>query len=47
MQTLAQMFADERAKLESQWSRGDEVSTEELRQAFRRYREFFDRLLQA
>jgi hypothetical protein len=47
MQTLAQTFADERAKLESQWTRGDEVSTEELRQAFRRYREFFDRLLRA
>ena len=47
MQKLAQMFADERARLESQWSRGDEVSTEDLRQAFRRYREFLDRLLHA
>lgn len=47
MQRLAQMFATERAGLESQWSQGDEVSTEDLRQAFRRYRSFFDRLLQA
>jgi hypothetical protein len=46
MQRLAQMFADERANLESQWSHGDEVSTEELRIAFQRYREFFDRLLE-
>jgi hypothetical protein len=47
MQRLAQMFATERARLEAQWSEGDEVSTEDLRQAFRRYRSFFDRLLQA
>jgi hypothetical protein len=46
MQRLAQMFADERANLESQWSHGDEVSTEDLRIAFQRYREFFDRLLE-
>jgi hypothetical protein len=47
MQKVAQMFADERATLESQWSQGDQVSTEDLRLAFRRYREFFDRLLKA
>jgi len=34
-----------RSSLESQWGRGDEVSTEDLRQAMRRYRSFFDRLL--
>jgi hypothetical protein len=45
MQRLAQLFADERAKLEGQWSRGDDISTEDLRQALRRYRGFFDRLL--
>ena len=45
MQHLAGIFADERAKLESQWSRGDDVSTEDLRIALRRYRSFFDRLL--
>ena len=42
---LAQSFADERAKLEQEWSRGNDVSTEDLRQALRRYRAFFQRLL--
>lgn len=42
---LAENFADERAKLEGQWDRGDDVSTEELRLALRRYRSFFNRLL--
>jgi hypothetical protein len=45
MKRLAEVFADERGKLESQWSRGDNVSTEDLRIALRRYRSFFDRLL--
>jgi hypothetical protein len=45
MKRLAQVFADERSKLEEQWSRGDDISTEDLRQALRRYRSFFDRLL--
>jgi hypothetical protein len=45
MQRLAEVFADERGKLEEQWSRGDDVSTEDLRIALRRYRSFFDRLL--
>jgi hypothetical protein len=42
---IAELFADERANLEKQWDRGGEVSTEDLRQALRRYRGFFDRLL--
>jgi hypothetical protein len=42
---LAESFADERAKLEQEWSRGNDVSTENLRQALRRYRAFFHRLL--
>jgi hypothetical protein len=42
---LADSFAAERSKLESQWGRGDDVSTEDLRVALRRYRSFFDRLL--
>lgn len=42
---LAEQFADERGKMEKQWDRGDNVSTEDLRQALRRYRSFFDRLL--
>jgi hypothetical protein len=45
MKRLAQVFADERSKLEEQWSRGDDISTEDLRQALRRYRSFMDRLL--
>jgi hypothetical protein len=42
---IAEQFAAERADLENQWDRGDDVSTEDLRQALRRYRSFFDRLL--
>jgi hypothetical protein len=42
---LAEGFADERNRLEQQWSRGDNVSTEDLRIALQRYRSFFDRLL--
>jgi hypothetical protein len=45
MQRLAQIFAEERANLEGQWSRGGDVSTEDLRIALRRYRSFFTRLL--
>jgi hypothetical protein len=45
MQRLAEMFADERSRLEGQWDRGDDVSTEDLRVALRRYRAFFGRLL--
>jgi hypothetical protein len=47
MQRLAESFAEERAKLEAQWGRGDDVSTEDLRVALRRYRSFFGRLLSA
>lgn len=42
---IAEQFANERSQLEQQWDRGDNVSTEDLRQALRRYRAFFDRLL--
>jgi hypothetical protein len=42
---LTQVFSDARSDLESQWTRGDDVSTEDLRMAFQRYRSFFDRLL--
>lgn len=45
MKRLAEVFADERSGLEKQWDRGDNVSTEDLRVAFQRYRAFFDRLL--
>ena len=42
---LAEVFADERGKLERQWDRGDNISTEDLRVALQRYRSFFTRLL--
>lgn len=45
MKRLAEIFASERDRLESQWGRGDDVSTEDLRIALQRYRSFFDRLL--
>ena len=45
MKRLAEVFAEERSKLEQQWDRGDNVSTEDLRVALQRYRSFFDRLL--
>lgn len=38
-------FARARSRLEEQWSRGQEASTEDLRMALMHYREFFDRLL--
>ncbi|MPZ47834.1 MAG: hypothetical protein GEU75_00690 [Dehalococcoidia bacterium] len=44
---LAQRFADQRERLEGQWTSGSEVSTEDLRQALRQYRSFFQRLLAA
>jgi hypothetical protein len=45
MQHLAKTFADERGKLEGQWDQGGDVSTEDQRTAFQRYRLFFERLL--
>lgn len=47
MTQLAEGFASERTRLEKQWDRGDDVSTEDLRVALKRYRSFFDRLLKA
>jgi hypothetical protein len=47
MQRLAASFSNERERLEGQWDRGDDVSTEDLRVALTRYRSFFDRLLSA
>lgn len=45
MRRLAEIFANERKNMEAQWSRGENVSTEDLRQALQRYRSFFNRLL--
>ena len=38
-------FSEARSRLEAQWARGEEASTEDLRLALQRYREFFERLL--
>lgn len=45
MQQLAEGFAQERERLEAQWGRGEDISTEDLRVALQRYRSFFHRLL--
>ena len=42
---LAEGFAKERERLEAQWGRGEDTSTEDLRVALQRYRSFFQRLL--
>lgn len=42
---LTNSFAQARSGLEAQWARGEDASTEDLRVALRRYRDFFDRLL--
>jgi hypothetical protein len=42
---LAEVFATERHNMEAEWDKTDNVSTEDLRIALRRYRSFFDRLL--
>lgn len=42
---LTEVFTRERATLEGQWMKGDNVSTEDLRIALTRYRTFFHRLL--
>lgn len=45
IQRLAEIFAAERNKLENEWAKGDSVTTEDHRNALRRYRSLFDRLL--
>ena len=45
MKRLAEIFSEERKNMETQWSRGENVSTEDLRLALQRYRSFFNRLL--
>jgi len=47
MQRLADSFAQERSRLEEQWERGEQASTEDLRTALQQYRSFFRRLLVA
>lgn len=43
---LTALFAEERGGLESHLDRNERMSTEDLRVAFRRYRSFFERLLE-
>jgi len=45
IERLSKIFADERSRLEQQWSRGEDISTEDLRVALQRYRSFFRRML--
>jgi hypothetical protein len=47
MKRVAEVFSQERESLEQQWTRGEDVSTEDLRVTLKRYRSFFDRLLAA
>src|SRR5215469_5892389 len=46
IQRLTDIFSAEKSNLANTWSRGEnEISTEDMRQALRRYRAFFDRIL--
>ena len=45
VEQLTTEFAQARSRLEDQWSRGEQASTEDLRLALMHYREFFERLL--
>ncbi len=47
VEQLTTGFSEARARLEAQWARGEKVSTEDLRLALKRYRDFFQRLLSA
>lgn len=42
---IAQRFTNSRQDFEQRWDGGDEPTTEELRQALQRYRDFFQRLV--
>jgi hypothetical protein len=42
---ITSSFADRRGSLEKNWNGGGEASTEDLRQALKQYRSFFERLL--
>lgn len=45
VQRIEEQFARERDQLERQWDGGTNVSTEDMRQAIKRYRALFGRLL--
>ena len=42
---LAESFAEARNNLEGRWGRGDEVNTEDLRIALKKYRSFVQKLM--
>jgi hypothetical protein len=46
VQRIEEQFAQERSRLEEQWERGTNVSTEDLRQGLQRYKSLFGRLLE-
>jgi hypothetical protein len=46
MDRLVSSFSEQRDRLEEQWDRGDDVTTEDLRMVLMRYRSFFGRLLE-
>jgi len=45
LKSVTMGFHERRGSLEKQWKSGDNISTEDLRVALKRYRSFFDRLL--
>ena len=45
IQGITSSFADRRGSLEKNWNGGGDSSTEDLRQALKQYRSFFERLL--
>ena len=45
LKSVSMGFSDRRVGLEKQWNSGENISTENLRVALKRYRSFFDRLL--
>lgn len=45
LKSVTMGFSDRRVALEKQWNSGENISTEDLRVALKRYRSFFDRLL--
>ena len=46
MDRLVSSFREEQSRLEEQWGRGEEVTTEDLRTTLQRYRAFFGRVLE-
>ena len=45
IKNVTMSFSDRRVSLEQQWNSGENVSTEDMRVALKRYRSFFERLL--